>query len=98
MENVVERKAVCWSKGENDRVLGGGSLEFEVELTAETFAQRESPGTIQTAAKRRVQDQLHTAAVVKEPLQHEILLRRHHAQNNLRSCEILNNLFRSQPR
>ena len=93
MKDFVERKTVRWPKRKHDRIFSGRRLQFEIELAAKTFAQRQSPGAIQPAAKRRMQHQLHAAAVVKESFEHEIVLRRHHAQHNLRAGKIFNNLF-----
>src|SRR5205823_9966230 len=73
VENLIERKTVCWAKREDDCVFGGGGLQFEVELAAKAFAQRESPAAIQAAAKGRVQHELHTAAIIEESFQHEIV-------------------------
>src|SRR5687767_3174520 len=98
MENVVKRKTVRWPKREHDRIFSRSSLEFEIELATKPFAQRESPGTIETTAKRRMQHQLHAAAVVKKPFEHQVLLRRHHPEHDLRSRQILDDLLRSRLR
>src|SRR6185436_8655010 len=50
-------------------------LQLEVELTAEAFSQRQSPGLVDAAAERCVQHQLHAARLVEEALEHERLLR-----------------------
>src|ERR1043165_3430686 len=93
MKDLIERKAVRWPKRKHDGVFGSRGLQFEVELAAETLAQRESPGAIQTAAEGRVQHELHAAAVIEEPFEDEIVLRRHHAENDLRARQILDDLF-----
>ena len=93
MKDVVERKTVSWTKRKNDRIFGGRSLQFKIELAAEAFAQRQSPGAIQPAAKRRMQHELHAAAVVKESFEHEIVLRRHHAKHDLCAGKIFDDLF-----
>src|ERR1043165_7998322 len=96
MEHIVEGKAVRWTKRKHDRVFRSCCLQFKVELAAETFAQRQSPRAIEATAERRMEHQLHAAAVVEEPFENQILLRRHDAENNLRTGQILNNLFRSR--
>ena len=93
MKYFVERKTVRGTKRKDNRVFGRCSLQLKIELAAKTFAQRQTPGAIQPAAKRRMHDQLHAAAIVEETFEHEIVLRRHHAQHNLRAGKIFNNLF-----
>src|SRR5689334_22979588 len=94
MKDFVEREAVGWPKREHDGVFSGRGLQFEIELAAETFAQRESPRAIEPAAKGRVQHELHAAAVVKKSFENEIVLRRHHPKHDLRAREIFDKLFR----
>ena len=79
---------------EDDRVLGGGGLQLEVELAAEALAQREAPGAVEPAAVGRVQHELHAAALVEEALEHERLLRRHHAERALGGGQVLDRLAR----
>src|SRR5262249_7694124 len=66
VKDVFQGKTVGWTKRQNDRVFGRRSLQLEIESAAETLAQRESPGAIQSTAKWRVQNELHAAAVVKK--------------------------------
>src|SRR5271170_5613599 len=68
MKDVAERKAVLIAERNVQAVVRGGGLQLEVERTAETFAQRESPGFVDAAAKGRVDYQLHAAAFVEEAL------------------------------
>ena len=65
-------------------VFGGRSLQLEVELPAEAFAQRQSPRFVDAASERRVQHELHSARFVEEALQDEGLLRRHFAEGGER--------------
>ena len=55
VKNLVERETVRWTKRKHYRIFGGRGLQFEVELATKTLAQRQSPGAIETAAKRRMQ-------------------------------------------
>src|SRR5689334_8998441 len=98
MEYIIQRKTVRWPKREHDRILSRRRLQLKVELATESLPQSQSPRTIQTTAKRRVQHELHTAAIIKKSLKDEIILRRHHTQHDLRAREILNNLLRRRLR
>jgi hypothetical protein len=68
VEDVGEREAVLLGEADVDAVVGGRGLQFEVEAAAEALAQREAPGLVDAAAERRVQDELHAAALVEEAL------------------------------
>src|SRR5688500_10118417 len=95
MKYIFERETVRGSKRKHDGIFGSSCLQFEVELATEALAQGEPPGSIKAATERRVQHELHAAAVVEETLQHQIVLRRHYPEHDLRSRKILNNLFGS---
>ena len=82
------------SKREHDGVFRRRGLQLEVELLAEALAQRETPGAIDPASEWRVQDELHSARLVEEPLEHEGLPARHHAQRGVRGRKILDDLLR----
>ena len=58
------------------RVVGRRCLELEVELAAEALAQRQTPGFVDAAAERCVQDELHAAGLVEETFEHQRALRR----------------------
>ena len=75
-EDVGERERVLRPEREQQRVLGRRRLQLEVELPAESLAQREAPRLVDAAAERRVQHELHAAGLVEEPLEDERLLRR----------------------
>src|SRR2546422_6072720 len=94
LEHVLEREAVLGAERQDDRVLGGGRLQLEVEAAAEPLAERESPGPVDPAPERRVQHQLLPARLVKEALQHQRLLRRDTPEDLLRRLEILYHLAR----
>src|SRR5688572_10809332 len=82
------------AEGEDDALLRRSRLQLEVEALAELLAQREAPGAVDAAAERRVQDELHAAGFVEEALQHQRVLRRHHAQRALRLAEVGRDLLR----
>src|SRR4030095_2845619 len=87
--DLVERKTVAVRQRQHDRVLGRRGLQLEIELAAETLAQRQAPGAIQAAAKRRVDHELGTARFVEESLHRELALRRQQAERGLCSTQIL---------
>jgi hypothetical protein len=73
-EDVGERERMLRAERQQERVLGGRRLQLEVELAAEALAQRQRPRTIDPAAERRVQHELHAARLVEEALEYERLL------------------------
>ena len=87
-------ETVSRGQRQHDVVLGRRSLQFEVELAAEAFAQRQPPGAIDPAAERRMDDKLHAARFVEEALQHQCVLGRQAAQRRTRAGQILDQLFR----
>ena len=84
-EDVGERKRMLRPERQQQRVLGGRRLQLEVELAAEPLAQRQAPRLVDAAAERRVQHELHAARFVEEALEHQRVLRRHHAER-ARAC------------
>ncbi len=89
-----ELEAVARGKRKHDRVLGRGRLQLEVELPAEALAQREPPRPIETASERRVDDELHAAGFVEEPLENDRRLRGHRAERRAAGREVLDELRR----
>ena len=78
---LVEREAVVRSERQHDGVVGGCSLQLEVEGAAELLPQRQTQAAVDAAPVGRVEDELHPAGVVEEPLQHEAFLGRHLTQH-----------------
>ena len=60
----------------HDRVIGRCCLQLEIERTAKAFSERQTPGAIDSAAERRMQNQLHTARFIEKALEHQRLLGR----------------------
>ena len=77
LEDGLEREAVLRAEREQDAVVGRRRLQLEVEGAAEALAQRHAPGAVDAAAERRVDDELHAARLVEEPLGDDARLRRH---------------------
>ena len=93
-EHVRQRKRVLRPERQHQRILGRRRLELEIELTAEPLPQSEAPGLVDAAAKRSVQDHLHPARLVEEPLEDECLLRRNHTERPAALHQIRDGLFR----
>ena len=93
-EHVGERKRVLRAERQEQRVVGGGRLQLEVELAAEALAEREAPGAIDAAAQRGVQDELHAARLVEEALDDQRPLGRQRAEEPPRLAEIVDDLER----
>ena len=87
-EDVGERERMLRSERQQQRVFGRRRLQLEIELPAESLAQRQAPRLVDAAAERRVQHELHAARLVEEALEHERLLRRHGAERGARLGEI----------
>ncbi len=69
--HLVQRETVLRPEGQQDRVVTGRGLQLEVEGDAEPLAQRQPESPVEPGPERRVPDQLHPAAVVEEPFQHD---------------------------
>src|SRR6266508_2539714 len=76
-----------------DRVIGGRGLQLEVERAAKTFSQRESPRAIDSIAEWRMQDELHSARLVKETFHHQSLLRRNRAERAISVSKVIGDLL-----
>ena len=74
--DLGELEAVRGGEREHDVVLGRRRLQLEIELAAETLAQRQAPGAVDAAAVGRMDDELHAAGLVEEALEHDRVLRR----------------------
>src|ERR1700687_820470 len=93
LKNIRQRKAMLLGQGNVQAVVGGRRLQFEIEAAAESLAQRQSPGFVDAPAKRRVDDQLHPAALVKKSFGDDRLLRGHVAQHRAPFERVLNQLL-----
>ena len=92
-EDAFEREAVLLAERQDDAVVGGGRLQLEVEADAEALAQREAEGAVDAPAERRVQDQLHAAALVEEALGDDGVERRHGAERGQRVAQVGDDLL-----
>src|SRR6266516_4591126 len=81
------------SERNHDRIIGGRGLQLEVERSAKTFSQGQPPGAIDSIAKWRMQDELHSARLVKETFHHQSLLRRNCAERAISVREVIGDLL-----
>src|SRR5205814_10602387 len=81
VEDVSEREAVLRAEREDDVLLVGRGLQLEAEADAERLPKRESPVLVDARPARGVDDELHAAALVEEPLEDDAPLRRDGTEN-----------------
>src|SRR3954451_11192564 len=74
-------------------VFGRGRLELEIELAAETLAQRQPPRTIDAASEGRMDDELHAARLVEEAFEYDCRLRRQVPERRMTRAQILDQLL-----
>ncbi|MNF39885.1 hypothetical protein D3C84_208800 [compost metagenome] len=92
--HLVQREAVAGRQREDQRVLGGGGLQLEVEAAAEALAQGQAPGAVEAAAEGRMDDQLHAAGFVEEALHHQPPLGRQAAEGGAGAGQVVDDLQR----
>ena len=93
MEDVSQRKAVLLGQGDVQAVVGGGSLQFKIEAAAEALAQRQAPGFVDATAEGRVDDQLHSAALVEKSLRDDGVLSGNISQHRASLQDVLDRLL-----
>src|SRR5438874_2209434 len=74
-------------------VVGGRRLQLEVERTAEALAQSQTPGAIDARTERRMEHQLHAAALIEEALSDDGRVSGHGAQQRTADGDVLVRLF-----
>ena len=80
------------SQREQQRIFGGRGLKLEVELAAEPLPEREAPGPVYPASEGGVDDELHAAGLVEEPLGDDGVLGGEGAEQALGLAEVLDEL------
>ncbi len=68
LEDDLERERMLLGERNDDAVVGGRGLQFEIEGAAEALAQRQSPGAVDAGAEGGVENELHAAGLVEESL------------------------------
>ena len=97
-EGLFEREGVLGAEREEDGVVVGGGLEFEVEAHAEALAEGEAPGSVDALAKGGVDDQLHAAGVVEEALEDDVVVRGHDAEAVVGGAQVVGDLVGAELR
>src|SRR5262249_49526306 len=93
VEDLLEREAVLRPEREDDRLLVGRRLQLEAEADAELLAERQAPSAVDSRAERRMDDELHAAALVEEPFEDDAALRRDRAQRRTPGGDVLRDLL-----
>ena len=78
---------------EDEAVVRGRGLQFEVERPAETLAQGETPGAVDARAERRMNDKLHAAAFIEKSFGDNDVLAGNDAQGALTGVDVFDGLF-----
>ncbi len=92
-EHISERERVLRSERQQQRIFGRRGLKLEVELTAESLAQRQRPGAVHSTAEWCVQHELHATGLVEKPLEDERRLRWHDTQHAATVGDVVNRLL-----
>src|SRR5882672_11200158 len=94
---VRERKTVLIRRGNIDDFVRCRGLQLEIEGTAKAFAKRESPRFVDPATERRVNHQLHSAALVEETFRDNRCLCGNRSQDRPAGNDVLYGLLRAGP-
>src|SRR5262245_19895105 len=86
---------MLWTERQHQCVLARCRLQLEVELAAETLAQRQPPRLVHAAAEGRMQNELHAAGLIEESLEDERLLRGNRSQRATAFNQVRQDLFGS---
>ncbi len=92
--HVAKLEAVRGGQREYDVVFRRRGLQFEVEFAAEALAQRQAPGSIDPAAEGGVDDELHAARFIEEPLEYDRVLCRQTAERREGCGKVVDELQR----
>lgn len=76
------------AEGENQPVIGGGSLEFEIESAAEALPEGEAPGSGDAGSERCMENKLHAPAFIEKAFGNDSLLRGQCAQFGCRVTDV----------
>ncbi len=80
---------------DDDAVVGGRGLKFDIEGTAEPLPQRQSPGTVDSRAEGGVEYELHSARFIEEALGNHGALRRKRAESRPAAMDVFDRLLRA---
>ncbi len=92
VEDLRELEAVLRAERKDDRLLVRSGLELEAEADAEALPERKAPRLVDLRAERRMDDELHAAALVEEALEDDAFLRRDGSEGLPSGFDILGDL------
>src|ERR1700722_12160545 len=90
---ITQRKAMLLSQRNIQSIVSSRRLQLEIERSAKPFTQGQAPSFIDPPAERRVNDQLHPAALIEESLRDNSVLRWHGSQHRAPGHDVLHDLF-----
>src|SRR5215469_17735340 len=96
MKNIRQRKTMLLAQRNVQTVIRSGRLQLKIERPAKSLSQCQSPRLIDPPAERRVDHQLHAAALIKKSLRDDLALRWHRSQNRAAFQNVPNDLLRSR--
>ena len=96
VEDVGKRKAVLLGERDGDAVVGGRRLQLEIERSAEALPQGQSPGLVNPRAERRVDHELHAAALVEEAFRDDRVSAGHGAKHRAAGDDVVHELLGSR--
>ena len=91
--DVAKLETVRRGQRQHDIVFGRRRLQLEIEFAAEALAQSQTPGPIEAAAERAMNDELHAARFIEEPLEDDRVLRRQAAKGGGARGEVVDKLI-----
>ena len=92
-EHRIEREAVRLAERDHDAVVGRGGLKLEIERHAKLLAQCQAPRAIDPPAERRVDHELHPAALIEEALGDDEVATGQGAERRTRRREVRDHLL-----
>jgi len=95
LEDVGKGEAVLLGKGDVDAVVGGSGLQLEVEASAEALTQGETPGFVDTTAKRSMKNELHATTIIEEALGDDGCFGGHGTKSSTTGDDVHDELLRS---
>lgn len=81
------------AKRQDDPVVRGCGLKFEIKGHAEPFSERQSPGPVDAGTQRGMQNQLHPPGLVEEALGYNEFAGRHGTEDGLCLANVRDHLF-----
>src|SRR4026208_2631716 len=80
-EHGFQRETVFCAERDDQTVVSGRSLEFEIKGDTEALAQGQSPGLVDAPTEGGVNDKLHSTAFIEKPFSYDGGLRGNRSEN-----------------